>query len=122
MLEELMLQKKTLQEIADFLGVSRGTVGKKLKRTKPQGQESGYRYGLGDWEELKSQVTTFGNGYTLRDLDYIKEHDKSYYKYLLTNDYVKEDIDYSEVIVKPSKELKMDEVYKSVKNAIEDVR
>ena len=118
MLEELLLQKKTLKEIAEFIGMSESRVSQLLNRDKPVSKESGYRYGLGEWQELKDSIKEIGNGYTLRDMDYIKANDKSYFEYLLRNDYVKDDIDYTSVKVKPSKELKMDEVYKSIRKCI----
>lgn len=90
-MEDLLLQNKTLQEIADFLNVSISTVSESLTRKQPPINEDCNKYGLGAWQEFKDSITVFGNGYTLKDMDYIKNNDKTYFKHLLTNDYIIKD-------------------------------
>mgnify|MGYP003647531851 CR=1 FL=1 len=82
-IEEQLIQKKTFKQIADFLGISEGDVSESLNRATP-------RKIINECNSYKDLLRQGVNDddYTLADLDYIKEHDKTYFKYLLTNDYV----------------------------------
>tara|TARA_R110000824_G_scaffold368304_2_gene557605 strand:- start:1358 stop:1603 length:246 start_codon:yes stop_codon:yes gene_type:complete len=81
-MEDLLLQHKTLEEIALFLGVSISTVSASLSRNTPKSYKR--EAGIGAWDELKNSYVKLNNSsdYTVRDLEYIKNNDESYFKTL----------------------------------------
>ena len=83
-MEDLILKHKTLYEVSKFLGVSISTVSESLDRSTP----SRVITSSNEWQKLKDSITLIEDGYTIKDMQYIKEHDKSYFKYLQSNDYI----------------------------------
>lgn len=84
-LEELMIRKKSYEEIAIFLDVSIGWVSECMSRPTP-------RKLLREADSFKDLILTKDDdAYLIKDIDYIKNNDEEYYKYLLRNDYINND-------------------------------
>jgi len=82
-IEELLIRKKSYEEIAIFLGVSISLVSEYMSRPTP-------RKIIRESSTFRELIQTEDNVdcFTIKDIDYIKENEPTYFKELLRNDYV----------------------------------
>ena len=85
-IEELLIRKKSYEEIALFLGVSISLVSEYMSRPTP-------RRIIRESSTFRELIQTEDNSdcFTIKDLDYVKENEPSYFRELLRNDYVLDD-------------------------------
>lgn len=110
-IEELLIRKKSQEEIALFLGVSVSLISQYMTRATPRrilNECSTFK------ELLRNNIDS--DSYTVKDMDYVRENKPEYFRELLRNDYVNNDT--TQVMSSESvlKESKIDNVINNIKS------